>query len=82
MMGGEVLDYESRLKKMGFTTLATRRLRADMLEIMNSMEGIAEDKFSGGMREEGEGIDLHATKKGASRDCQVCFCKQGVCHVE
>ena len=29
MMGGEVLDYESRLKRVGLTTLETRRLRAD-----------------------------------------------------
>ena len=48
MMGGEVLDYESRLKRVGLTTLETRRLRADMLEvykIMNGMEGIIEAKF-------------------------------------
>ena len=48
MMGGEVLDYESRLKRVGLTTLETRRLRADMLEvykIMNGMEGIIEATF-------------------------------------
>ena len=48
MMGGEVLDYESRLKRVGLTTLETRRLRADMLEvykIMNGMEGIIDAKF-------------------------------------
>ena len=48
MMVGEVLDYESRLKRVGLTTLETRRLRADMLEvykIMNGMEGIIEAKF-------------------------------------
>ena len=30
MMGGEVLDYESVLKKLRFATLETRKLRADM----------------------------------------------------
>ena len=55
MMGGEVLDYESRLKRVGLTTLETRRLRADMLEvykIINGMEGIIEAKFF--KRDEGE----------------------------
>ena len=48
MMGGEVSDYEIRLKRVGLTTLETRRLRADMLEvykIMNGLEGIIEAKF-------------------------------------
>ena len=50
---------------MGLTTLETRRLRADMLEvykILNGMEVIIEAKFF--KREEGEGIDLNSTKKG------------------
>ena len=43
MMEGEMLDYESRLKTVGLTTLETRSLRADMLEaykIMIAVEGI------------------------------------------
>ena len=41
--GRRVLDYESILKRVGLTTLETKRLRADMFEvykIMNGMEGI------------------------------------------
>ena len=84
-MGGEVLDYKSRLKRVGLTTLETRRLRADMLEvykIMNGMEGIIEAKFF--KRDEGgrRGHNLNSTKKGAAGYCQICFCKPGVCHVE
>ena len=48
MVGREGLDYESRLRKVGLTTLETRRLRADMLEvykIMNGMEGLEEKDF-------------------------------------
>ena len=40
MMGREVLDYESRLKRVGLTTLETRRLRADMLEVYKIMNGM------------------------------------------
>ena len=83
MMGGEVSDYEIRLKRVGLTTLETRRLRADMLEvykIMNGVEGIIEAKIF--KREKGEGTDLNSAKKGAAGYCQICFCKQGVCHVE
>ena len=85
MMGREVLDYESRLKRVGLTTLETRRLRADMLEvykIMNGMEGIIEAKFF--KRDEGgrRGHRFKLYKKGAAGYCQICFCKQGVCHVE
>ena len=36
----------------------------EVYKIMNGMEGIIEAKFSRGMREEGEGIDLNSTKKG------------------
>ena len=48
MMGSRELDYESRLRKVGLTTLETRRLRADMIEvykIVNGMEGITEAKM-------------------------------------
>ena len=41
-------DYETRLGLSGLTTLETRALRADMLEvfrIMNKIEGIKEDFF-------------------------------------
>ena len=71
---------------MGFTTLETRRLRADMLEvykIMNGMQGIIEAKFfksdEGGRR--GHRFKLYKIK-GAAGYCQLCFCKQGVCHME
>jgi len=43
MGGGDKLDYETRLKMMGLTTLETRRIRADMIEvykILNGLEGI------------------------------------------
>ena len=42
------LSYENRLKKVGLTTLETRRQRADMLEvykIMNGLEGVIEKDF-------------------------------------
>ena len=66
MMGGEVLDYESRLKRVGLTTLETR-LRVDMLEvykIMNGVEGIIEAKIF--KRDEGErrGHRFKLYKKG------------------
>ena len=82
MMGREVLDYESRLKRVGLTTLETRRLRADMLEvykIMNGMERIIEAKFF--KRDEGgrrghrfklykKRVRLHITKYAfANRVC-------------
>jgi len=43
MVGGDNLDYETRLKVMGLTTLETKRIRADMIEvykILNGLEGI------------------------------------------
>ena len=42
------LDYFSRLKGMKLTTLETRRLRADLLEvfkIVNGLEGLSEEYF-------------------------------------
>ena len=46
--GFKGLDYEVRLKKLGLTTLETRRIRADLLEvykIMNKLEGLDENLF-------------------------------------
>jgi len=43
MGGGDKFDYEIWLKMMGLTTLETRRIRADMIEvykILNWLEGI------------------------------------------
>jgi len=40
---GDNLDYETRLKVMELTTLDTRRIRADMIEVhklLNGLEGI------------------------------------------
>ncbi len=48
MVGREGLDYKSRLRRVGLTTLETRRFTADMLEvykIMNGMGGITEEQF-------------------------------------
>ena len=42
------LSYEERLRKVGLTTLETRRFRADLLEvykIVNRLEGIDEKNF-------------------------------------
>jgi hypothetical protein len=42
------MSYENRLKKVGLTTLETRRIRADILEvykIMNGLEGVLEKDF-------------------------------------
>ena len=42
------LSYEERLRKVGLTTLQTRRIRADLLEvykIVNRLEGIDEKNF-------------------------------------
>jgi len=43
MGGGDNLDYENSLRGMGLTTLETRRIRADMIEvytILNGLEGL------------------------------------------
>ena len=37
--GLQEICYEARLKELGLTTLETRRLRADLLEVFKIMQG-------------------------------------------
>jgi len=42
------LEYNERLRKLGLTSLETRRIRADLIEvftIMNGLEGLSEEIF-------------------------------------
>jgi len=57
------MSYEDRLKMVGLTTLETRRLRADMIEvykILRGFEGTDESNFS---KEEWD------ARKGVIRNC-------------
>ena len=48
VQGFKELEYEVRLKNLGLTTLETRRIRADMIEvykIINKLEGLDEKMF-------------------------------------
>ena len=57
------LSYEERLRKVGLTTLKTRRIRADLLEvykIVNRLEGIDEKNFF--MRRNVATTGLHSSR--------------------
>ena len=46
------LEYEKRLKKIGLTTLETRRVRGDLIEvfkILNKLENVDEREFFRGI---------------------------------
>ena len=50
--GCKGMEYEDRLKKAGLTTLETRRIRADFIEvykILNGLESTKEDCFFRGI---------------------------------
>jgi len=47
--GFSEIKYETRLKKIGLTTLETRKLRGDLIEVFKLLQGyddIGEDIFS------------------------------------
>ena len=57
------ISYEMRLKECGLTTLETRRLRGDQIEvfkILNGCENINRNIFSQSRKREGlEDMELH-----------------------
>ena len=56
------LSYEERLRKVGLTTLETRRIRADLLEVYkidNRLEGIDEKNFFMRRNVATEGLQLY-----------------------
>ena len=69
--GCKGLDYETRLRVTGLTTLETRRERADMLEvfkILKGMEGLQEKDFFVRHNERGRGHNFKLYKKRFNLD--------------
>jgi len=77
------MTYENRLKKVGLTTLETRRIRADILEvykIMNGLEGVLEKDFFTRDREGRRGQRFKLFKKRVRLDIAKYSFANRVCN--
>ena len=74
--GFSKFKYETRLKKLGLTTLETRRLRDDLIDVFKIVKGyndICEDIFFVTSKSSLRYHQLKLQKKCLARHCEIFF---------